>query len=212
MIRRVLLIFLAILLVAGCSSIASKPHAWFDMPLSGSILPYLAITPVEIVFHGADNNGVSQIELYVTGVLVQSHPNPDASNKLVTIQTGWLPSGPGKYVLQIRAQSTSGDWSELATTTIVIQAGVANERTTEQSPLPTTDLFPGLRVTRTFRVVPTKTSTPTRTPTRTLTPTPTTTDTSGGEVRFKTPTPTQRLADPTETPRWEPTNPPDPDG
>lgn len=212
MIKRILLSSMVILLIAGCSTIASKPHAWFDMPISGSILPYLAITPVEIVFHGADNDGVSQIEFYVNGVLVKTHPNPDTSDKLVTIQSEWLPSGPGKYALQIRVQSTNGDWSELATTNVIILGAVASDQITEQSPRPTTDLYPGLSITRTFRVVPTKTATPTRTPTRTPTPTPTATEASGGEVRFKTPTPTQRVPDPTETPRWEPTSPPNPDG
>lgn len=213
MIKRIILGCFVILLLAGCNSIASKPHAWFDKPLSGSTLPYLAITPVEIVFHGADINGVSQIEFYVNGVLVKSHPNPDTNNKLVTIQTGWLPSAPGKYTLQIRAQSLKGDWSELATTSIVVLAAVAGDRSSEQDPRPTTDLFRGLMVTRTFRVLPTKTSTPTpRIIQSTFTPTPTTTVTSGGETRFKTPTPTFRPVDPTATPIWDPTNTLDPDG
>lgn len=211
--KRILLSCLVILLLVGCSSIAGKPHAWFDKPLSGSILPYLAITPVEIVFHGADINGVNQIEFYVNGKLVKAHPNPEPEKKLVTIQTGWLPTAPGKYALQIRVQSLKGDWSEFATTNILIQATALGDQSPAQNPLPTTDLFRGLMVTRTFRVVPTKTFTPTpRVFGPTFTATPTATESTGGETRYKTPTPTQQLADPTNTPVIEPSNTLDPDG
>ena len=197
MAKRFLVFSLSIMLIAGCSKLTTAPYAWFDKPITGSSFPYLATTPIEIVFHGADPSGVKQIEFYVNGILQNTFPNPDGNINLTTMSIGWLPNEPGKYVLQIRTQSIKGQWGNLATTIIESIAGNTPEsQTGDFTVSPTLDLIRELTATETYQVVQ-STLTPTLTPTpRVLLPTWT-----------QIPTGTATMQDtiqPTETPGFVP--------
>jgi hypothetical protein len=115
------------LLLAACSPTAlpeeaagySQPQVWFDAPLPGTEFP---LGEVQVVAHGADKGGVMEMELsIVDGSLIGSQPG-NGNETLMAAIFNWHPPEPGHYFLQIRAMSVSGDWSEYATTDVVIGA------------------------------------------------------------------------------------------
>jgi hypothetical protein len=122
---------------------AAGPRAWIDDPLHGSDLPLAAH---EIVCHGSDPNGVSQLEIKVNGAVVASVPSADPSQTLVTARYTWTPPAPGNYTLQARAQGRSGTWGEPATAVVTVGGEV-------EPPAPTST--PGPTAESTAVVAPT---------------------------------------------------------
>ena len=209
--RRLLLISVLVFLAAGCTPNSTVPQAWFDQPLTGTSFPPSPV--IEILLHAADPGGISQVELFVNGSSISILPSPDTGPELVQISTQWLPSAPGKYTLQARAQGNSGTWSNFATTIIIISDLPARE---QESPTadPTISTIEAVReMTATGTptlgsVLPSGTArptalifTPTRTPTmRFIPPTATPTPTARYVPPTATPTPTARYVPPTATP------------
>jgi hypothetical protein len=140
---------LLLLALAGCSAApASGPQAWIDAPLDGSQLP---LAHQEVIAHGADSGGISQLELTINGSEPQNMAPPDTSAGLAHVKWIWHPPEPGRYILAVRAQTSGGEWSDPSQVVVTI-----GEPATP-SPTPTEG--------------PTATATPTASPTPTETPT-----------------------------------------
>jgi len=117
MIKNIFLASMIVIFVSACGPVSSAPQAWFDQPLNGASFP---LVPVEITMHATDPGGISQVQLLVNGETAESIVNQNASSKLAIITTVWVPVAPGEYMLQVRAQSDAGTWSEFATTLVFI--------------------------------------------------------------------------------------------
>jgi hypothetical protein len=165
--------------------------------------------PIELFLHAADPGGVSQVEIFANGVSIVVLQG--AANQLGQFSTPWLPPSPGKYTLQARAKGAAGNWSELATTIVIITemalrdaptATIATVRVIGLSPTNT------LASTSIFTDTPTPTFTPTSTriftstytliPTRYIPPTNTPFPTRAFTATF-TPFPTREPL-PSDTP------------
>lgn len=183
MIKKILLITLMLILTTACGPASGSgiPQAWFDQPLNGASFP---LAPVEITIHATDPGGISQVQFFVNGDLVETILNQFADTPLAIFTTVWVPSAPGKYALQVRAQSNAGSWSERVETIILIlgdrSEGDASQSATEQADQssPTWTMTPSLETptstfTETPRVIPSSTPTYIR-PSLTPTFTPTT--------------------------------------
>ncbi len=95
----------------------SQPQVWFDAPLPGTVFP---LGEVQVVAHGADKSGVMEMELSIfNGSLIGSQTG-NGDETLMAAIFNWHPPEPGQYFLQVRAMNVSGDWSEYATTDVVI--------------------------------------------------------------------------------------------
>jgi hypothetical protein len=151
------------------------PRAWIDAPLDGSHLPLAAY---ELVYHGSDPAGVTQMEIDVNGQVLAGAPNPNPARHLVTQRYTWQPPAPGNYTLRARAQNTAGAWGAYAVAVVTVgevDTTPAITPTPLREPSPTPTLTPQISAT------PTPTPPPSETPTATCTPTP---------VSSETPTPT----------------------
>lgn len=102
-------------------SLVIGPRSWIDAPLHNSSHP---LGPVEIIAHGSDVEGISELALSVNGEDL-SHISPDdAAAVLVTIRETWTPSSPGTYLLQVRARSAAGVWGARASASVTIAAEI----------------------------------------------------------------------------------------
>jgi hypothetical protein len=165
--------------------LSTGPQSWIDAPLNGNVFP---LAPLEIVAHSADLNSIVQMELAVGEDVIDTQPNADIKQTLMTMKKSWQPPAPGDYMLRVRAQDTTGAWGDYAQTIVTIQATTVNP--TSVAPLPrvapsaTPTIKPGAptpsatvrRTSTTIVRTPTRTFTPiprnTSTPTRTSTPRP----------------------------------------
>ena len=148
------LILLICLILAACNLPSSQPgspgmlRAWIDAPLDGSHLP---LATVMVVYHGGAPLGVAQTEFSVDGRVIDLHPNPDPHLKLVNIQTEWTPTITGTYVVGVRTQDVSGNWSAAALATVIIEA--------TQTPTGEATLTPTPEITQTPTPTPTQPAT-----------------------------------------------------
>ena len=150
------ILILAAVLLAGCNVNqvnSGQTKSWIDAPLNNSSLP---LAPVNIISHSSDPASIAQVELSVNGVVIRTDANQDASQKLVLMSQPWTPSAPGTYTIQVRAQSSNGQWSDYAVINVTVEGMPTNTFT------------------------PVATFTPTLVSTSTSTPTPTATPTSAG--------------------------------
>jgi hypothetical protein len=97
--------------------LSQSPQAWVDAPLNSATLP---LGEIEIISHAAGPGGIAQVELSVDGVVVRSDPNPSKSETLSLVRQKWLPRAGGTYLVTVRAQNISGDWSAPASVTLTI--------------------------------------------------------------------------------------------
>lgn len=222
--KRIFLISVFLLLAASCAPQASLTQVWFDKPLPGSKYSYEGIQSIELFLHAADPGGVSQVEIFANGVTIAILQA--SGNQLAQFSTPWQPDAPGKYTLQARAKGAAGNWSEIATTIVILTdvalrdaPTVTVEASREIVLSPTYTLAPGFvssdtptltmtptrpwTFTPTFTFIPTRYISPTNTPlptrayTSTYTPVPT-------REPLPTHTPTPRGPDPTATGRVQP--------
>ena len=106
----VLLLTAALLLSACNLPVASDvgTHAWIDAPLDGMVLP---LQPYTIVFHASVPLGVTQMEIRINGQVLATLPNPDPTQRLVTLSQVWQPAQAGRYGIAVRAQDRAGNWT-----------------------------------------------------------------------------------------------------
>ncbi|HWS23108.1 MAG TPA: hypothetical protein VN226_01590 [Anaerolineales bacterium] len=158
------------------------PQAWFDMPLPNTILQ--PGDPCQIIAHGASLSGIKAFELSLNQTVGQeiSIADPQATLAKLEIECGFLK--PGKNILSVRAQDSTGVWSAVTNTTVFLEGLPTftrqNPILATASPIPdltsTMTLEPELIATFTPTLL-TSTSTPTLTSTLTSTLTPTDTST-----------------------------------
>jgi len=131
------LIAVFVLLGAACNPIApafqpgangAGPQAWLDAPEDDSVHP---LAPYKITAHASDLQGVTQIELAINGATLATIPYANSTERIVLAEQLWTPPGPGKYLLQVRAQNSVGQWGSYAGAEIEIQG------TTARGPSPT---------------------------------------------------------------------------
>jgi hypothetical protein len=182
------LLVLVALPLAGRAALVEST-SWIDAPLDGSVL---AVTPYRVVAHSADQAGVAQVVLAVDGVDVQTFDTTTAG-RLVTSRFAWTPTGPGDFVLTVRARSTAGAWGAPATATVFVAATASGA---PQSALPQPSSTAEPAPSGSPAAGPTAGSTPTPGPTASL-PRPTSSPTPGQTTRVTLP--------PTSTPTPSPT-------
>jgi hypothetical protein len=145
-------------LVAACQAAPTppaaaqvSPQAWIDAPENMTLIPFASVNVTSHFYHPA---GVTQIELSVNGAPVRTDLSPQTNTDFVYISQIWQPPTPGEYMLSVRARSTTGEWGNPASITILV--GDLPTPTATETPVP-----------------PTATPTPaaTSTPIPTLTPT-----------------------------------------
>lgn len=171
MLRKFFLVVLCLLL-AACSTpaaqTASKPQAWFDMPLPDTVLQ--SANDCKVIAHGASPVGVSAFELSINGTVIANVPNADPKGTLARLDTACTSLQPGKNLIEVRGQDGAGAWSDTTQTNVFLTADISSTPTVPprltDTPLPTSTTLPTL--TETF----TPTALPSDTPTETSTPAP----------------------------------------
>lgn len=193
MIRKLFFVFC--LLLTACSlpgqSTAPAPQAWFDMPLPDTIL--YPPNPCQVIAHGASPNGISAFEISLNGTLATSVPASDSKQTLGTLKTVCPALAPGKNIIEVRAQDSTGSWSGWTQTIVYLADEPAPVRPTETA----VPASPAAPTRMTTRVPP---STLTRVPVRTFTSVP-----SNAPTRAPSFTPTRV---PSNTPTRVPSNTP----
>jgi len=140
----------------------SAPQAWFDMPLPETIL--FPPNPCHMIAHGASPNGIAAFEVYINAAFAFSEPVSDSKQTLATLDTICPRLISGKNIIEVRAQDSSGAWSEFTQTTVIL----AEERLLNEAPTPLATDTP----VAVFTAIPTLTATLTQTPTSTPSPSP----------------------------------------
>lgn len=165
MLHKILVITVSLLL-ASCnlpgSQSALQPQAWFDMPLPETI--FYPPNPCQVIAHGASPNGIATFEVYVNGAFAYSEPVSDSKQTLATLDAICPRLISGKNIIEVRAQDSSGAWSEFTQTTVIL----AEERLPNEAPTPLPTETPATVRT----AIPTLTAIPTQTPTLTPSPAP----------------------------------------
>ena len=150
----------------------SAPQAWFDMPLPETIL--YPPNPCHVIAHGASPSGIAAFEVYVNRAFAFSEPVSDSKQTLATLDTICPRLISGKNIIEVRAQDSSGAWSDFTQTTVIL----AEERLPNESPT----LLPTETPVTVRTAIPTLTTTLTQPPTSTPTLTPTPPPTGGVTV------------------------------
>ena len=96
-----------------------KLQAWVDAPLNETRIPLNV--PYTVVCHGADPAEVATVEFSVGGSVAQTLTAAEKNHMLLTAKFNWLPSVPGRTVLECRAQNASGTWSEPARAIVLVE-------------------------------------------------------------------------------------------
>ncbi|MCD6577450.1 MAG: hypothetical protein J7K66_05500 [Anaerolineaceae bacterium] len=121
---------------------ASPIEAGVDSPVNGLSLP---MGPIEIAYHATCTEGVSAIELSINGEVVNSFASPNSDQKVIALKYSWQPSVSGSHTIRVRAQSSTGAWSDFSNVTVNIedsqqapkqQATSSNPETPEDSNTP----------------------------------------------------------------------------
>lgn len=173
------LLFILCLLLVSCnlpgSQTASQPQAWFDMPLPETIL--YPPNPCHMIAHGASPNGIAAFEVHINSAFAFNEPVSDSKQTLATLDSICPRLIAGRNILEVRAQDSSGAWSEFTQTTVIL----ADERLPDNAPPPLTTEPPATVRT----AIPTLTATLTQIPTSTFTPTHTPTPRATGGVTIE---------------------------
>jgi hypothetical protein len=177
----------AALLLVGCGKSSTGTHVWIDVPVNN--LRLIDTGPIKIEGHAASPEGVSTVEVWVNGDLVESISTTASSTTMSAFETIFTPTSPGEYVIQVVAIGSDDTIStpDMAVVRIgesVVAVPVEDESTSTPTP------------------VVTLTSTPTQVPTEVV------------DKPIEVPVPSVNYwADPTEIPAggcttfyWETTN------
>ncbi len=100
---------------SSSQSAAAPVEAGVDSPANGSALQ---MAPVDISYHASSTDGISAVELSIDGSVVSSIATPGSDQKVVALKYTWQPMTSGSHSISVRAQSTTGAWSDYATAAV----------------------------------------------------------------------------------------------
>jgi hypothetical protein len=130
-----LLAVLAGLLLAGSVRAQTAPDgvAWIDAPLATSIA---VLTPVDIVAHASDPDGVVELRLDVNGVTNTSVSPASGDDSLATARMSWTPDAAGSYRLEVVPRDSDGQWGSPGIVRVTVVAGDSTTTTSSTSSVP----------------------------------------------------------------------------
>lgn len=164
----------ATLFLAGCGRSSAGTYVWIDVPVDN--LRLTDPEPIKIEGHAASPEGVTRVEVWVNGDLVESISPVTSGTNLTAFETVFNPTGSGEYVIQVVAYGSDETISNPDLAVVQIGESVAA--------IPVEDE-----------------PSPTPTPTVTSTPTPTQVPTEVEHGPTETPAPIVNFwADPAEIP------------
>jgi hypothetical protein len=79
---------------------------WIDAPTDGLTLE--ALQPIQVEGHAGAPGGVSRVEVWVDGALVETLTELAPKGEFVSYRTSWSPDAAGTYTVQAVAYSASG--------------------------------------------------------------------------------------------------------
>ena len=160
-------IIFACFFVSACRTQGAGPQTWIDLPLDDTTAP---LAPLTLMAHSSDNAGVKRIEFYVNGEEVAAQATE--GNRLESRRYEWTPLGPGKYKIQARGISGTGEKGPYAVALVTIlgqdSSSVIFEDTPQFTPTNTPEITPDVSIS------PSITTTDTQIPPTTQLPPPTT--------------------------------------
>lgn len=115
--RQITFVLLLCALVTSCSSpveqvaASGSPQIWIDLPIDGSVLP---LAPVDILVHASSGPDIASLEYYVDDTLIATVDVETDEDGLVADAAQWEQVTAGEHVIQVRAQDSSGAWSDPA--------------------------------------------------------------------------------------------------
>ncbi|MDK2980278.1 MAG: hypothetical protein PWQ55_625 [Chloroflexota bacterium] len=109
---------------------AAPVEAGIDSPANGSSMQ---MSGVDISYHASSTDGISAVELSIDGTVVSSIATPGSDQKVVALKYTWQPMAAGNHTISVRAQSTTGSWSDYATNTVSI---AGSEQAPADAPAP----------------------------------------------------------------------------
>lgn len=116
---RWLLVFaLCLLLLAGCFGSSAVTSVWIDVPLNPTTLS--EVQTVVIEGHAASPEGVSQVDVWVNGTLIESISSLSAEGSLAAFESRFTPGGPGEYTIRVQATGVNGVESAPDETVVLI--------------------------------------------------------------------------------------------
>ena len=108
----------------GAGGGAPSLEAGVDAPVNGATL---RMDPVDIAYHATSTEGLSAVELSIDGEVVSSYKSPDASQKVAALSFTWTPTSPGSHTIRVRAQSSSGLWSDFSSVAVNVEGDASPE-------------------------------------------------------------------------------------
>lgn len=133
--RWVALVVLMLLLV-GCTGEPEDTMVWIDIPWNGNAFPS-ELTHINIEGHATSPDGISQVEVWVNGTLVETIYSPPQTDGMATFGSGFSPTGAGEYHIQVVAISREGVASEPDSSVITVgEMGEDAEQPDPEEPLP----------------------------------------------------------------------------
>jgi len=101
-------------------SIGPPIEVGIDSPANGTTLQ---MGPVDIAYHASSLDGVSAVELSVDGQVVSSIASPESDQQVVALRYTWTPTAAGSHTLRVRAQMSSGGWSDYSSVNVNVEGG-----------------------------------------------------------------------------------------
>ena len=110
-------------------------EAGLDSPSNGA---NLKMAPVDVAYHASCLDGISAVELSIDGEVVNSFSSPASDQKVIALKYTWQPTEAGSHTIRVRAQSSTGLWSDFVASTVNIEGQAqAQVQPTAQPPLDT---------------------------------------------------------------------------
>ena len=105
------LALLASVVIASCNmpAGATGTAVWLDVPVDGLTLP--APQGIQIEGHASGAAGISRVEVWVEGALVETINDPEVQGELAAFHAAWTPSTEGTYAIQAVAYGRDGSTS-----------------------------------------------------------------------------------------------------
>jgi hypothetical protein len=127
----------ATLILASCRGGDTGTYVWIDVPINN--LHLSDVQPIKIEGHASNPGGVSQVEVWVNGDLIESISPTATSTNMSIFETVFSPTSPGEYVIQVIAigsdeTSSTPDKSVVQIGELIVAAAIEDESTPTPTP------------------------------------------------------------------------------